>query len=405
MSAISFNIELDPKEKKNGKHEIRIRMSQNRKHKRFNVGFAIEKKLWNAEKQQVRATHPLSTIINAAIQTKLMEVQKEYLQSVPLEQPISIAELQKKAKRDVSGGDFVSYFKERLNTYENGSTRRTLEKVLTKLEAYLKGKELFFTEINHDFLDNYVIHLRRVLGNSDSTIHHNVRTLRAIFNQALVSQRYVPKGISPFFGYKLSKGKSNRSKLNMEEIEKIEAFQPAEGTNLFHARNFFLLSYYLLGMRVSSMIKLKWSNIDGNRCRYQAAKGDKPMDVLIPPKGLEILEFYRNANKRGSEYIFPFLKKGEKIDPSSKEDAQKLESITATINKNLKKMASELGIEKNISSHVARHSFAYTARKRTGNDIYAIQKALGHSSVSVTENYFGSEETIEADGLSKLLFE
>ena len=206
-----------------------------------------------------------------------MEVQKEYLQSVPLEQPISIAELQKKAKRDVSGGDFVSYFKERLNTYENGSTRRTLEKVLTKLEANLKGKELYFTEINHDFLDNYVIHLRRVLGNSDST--------------------------------------------------------------------------------------------------------------------------------RGSEYIFPFLKKGEKIDSTSKEDAQKLESITATINKNLKKIASEIGIEKNISSHVARHSFAYTARKRTGNDIYAIQKALGHSSVSVTENYFGSEETIEADNLTKLMFE
>ena len=57
-----------------------------------------------------------------------------------------------------------------------------------------------------------------------------------------------------------------------------------------------------------------------------------------------------------------------------------------------------------MTTHVARHSFAYNARKISGNDIYAVQKALGHSSVSVTENYFGSEEVIEADDLSKKVF-
>lgn len=404
MSAITFAVEIDPKKKKSGLHEIRVRMTQSRKHKRFNIGYAIEEKHWNKDKRRVRASHPLSTIINAAITTKVNELEKQYLETIPLHKNISIEELQRKAKNEIGGEDFIAFFRERIATYKNGSTKATVERVCNKLEQFMKGKTLFFAEIDHSFLEKFENHLRKNLNNQDNTVHHNIRTLKAIYNQALVQKRYEPNGISPFFGYKLTKGKTSRNKLQLDEIELIENYELPEGTNIYHAKNFFLLSFYLMGVRASSMIKMKWSNIVGNRCIYTAAKGEKAMDIIIHKKAISILEYYRKANLNKSEYIFPFLKKGEIIDLQNPEHAKKIEALTSLINNNLEKIRERLGITKRITTHVARHSFAYNARKISGNDIYAVQKALGHSSISVTENYFGSEEVIEADELSKKLF-
>jgi len=61
-------------------------------------------------------------------------------------------------------------------------------------------------------------------------------------------------------------------------------------------------------------------------------------------------------------------------------------------------------INKRISTHVARHSFAEIARQKTKNDIYAISKALGHSNISITENYFGQNSERENDALSDIVF-
>lgn len=407
MSNITFTIELDSKLKKNGTQEIRIRMTQNRKHKRFNVGYALEKKHWNEEKKQVRSSHPLSIIINAAIQTRLNQIEMEYLKTIPLEKPITITELQRKAKvgTNNTGGDFMAYYRERIETYINGSTKRTMKRLYSKLETYLDGKTVHFSEINHEFLENYERYLTK-LGNNANTTHHNIRTIRTIFNRAVKTRRYVYDGASPLYGYELKKGKSTRSKLTAEEIELIEKYEtPQKSGNLFNSKNFFLLCYYLMGVRAKSMITMKWSNILGNRCIYTAVKGGKPVNVIIPEKAQEILRICRTNNINNSEYIFPFLKKGEEINYDSEADAKRIEVIESLINNNLRKIKDTLKIQKKLTTHVARHSFAYTARKKSGGDIYAVQKALGHSSIAITENYFNSDETVEADELSKLMFE
>ena len=71
--------------------------------------------------------------------------------------------------------------------------------------------------------------------------------------------------------------------------------------------------------------------------------------------------------------------------------------MTKTINKYMKRIARNVGINKNVTTYFARHSFA-TILKRSGTDIAMISDLLGHSSLGVTESYLDS---FESDQISK----
>ncbi len=67
------------------------------------------------------------------------------------------------------------------------------------------------------------------------------------------------------------------------------------------------------------------------------------------------------------------------------------QQLTKTINKYVKRVAKEVGIDKNVTSYFARHSFA-TVLKRSGTGVELISELLGHSSVNITESYLDSFE-------------
>ena len=75
------------------------------------------------------------------------------------------------------------------------------------------------------------------------------------------------------------------------------------------------------------------------------------------------------------------------MEKSSKQDAlNAISSATAVINKQLKRVATKAGIEKNITTHVGRHTFA-TLLLTKGAGIYDVQELLGHHDVKVTQVY------------------
>lgn len=61
------------------------------------------------------------------------------------------------------------------------------------------------------------------------------------------------------------------------------------------------------------------------------------------------------------------------------------------------------GIEKKVSMHIARHSFANIARQKKAN-VYDISKALGHSSLKITESYLSKFDTASQDATMKQVF-
>nr|HPJ87431.1 tyrosine-type recombinase/integrase [Candidatus Pacearchaeota archaeon] len=115
------------------------------------------------------------------------------------------------------------------------------------------------------------------------------------------------------------------------------------------------------------------------------------------------------------EYIFPFLKNdalyaklvtSEDFQKASPEQLanlfQSIESQIVRYNALLKSIAFRAKIKKNLTSHIARHSFADIARKKVS--VYDIQKMLGHSSVKVTEGYLKSLDIEAMDEAMEQVF-
>jgi site-specific recombinase XerD len=73
------------------------------------------------------------------------------------------------------------------------------------------------------------------------------------------------------------------------------------------------------------------------------------------------------------------------------------------LNKYLNKLADMAGITKKLSMHIARHSFANIARQKKAN-VYDISKALGHSSIKITESYLSSFDTKTQDETMKKVY-
>ena len=76
---------------------------------------------------------------------------------------------------------------------------------------------------------------------------------------------------------------------------------------------------------------------------------------------------------------------------------------TALINKCLKQIATEAGIDKNVSMHISRHSFAKAAKTK-GLDNLSVKDLLAHSNIAVTERYMGDFDTSQNDAALRSVF-
>ncbi|MBV5342837.1 tyrosine-type recombinase/integrase [bacterium] len=130
--------------------------------------------------------------------------------------------------------------------------------------------------------------------------------------------------------------------------------------------------------------------------------------IKLLPQALNILKLYKPAKEKETDFIFPFLDNNNEysklINPEDHQKASsellshlfnKIESQIALYNKTLKLVALKSKIKKNLSSHIARHSFADIARKKVS--VYDIQKMLGHSNIKITEVYLKSLDTDAMD--------
>jgi integrase len=224
-----------------------------------------------------------------------------------------------------------------------------------------------------------------------------MKTIKAIYNEAFDSGYFDPENGSPWKMYKPKKEKSKRHKLSEEQIIKFENVQIRSGVNEWHSQNIFLRSFYLQGMRTADILQLQSGQIKGDRAEYTAGKTGKFRSKKIIPKARKILDHYHYNGLRPTDYVFPFLRSKNKKQFNEDEWLGVIASANALINGNLKTIAGKIGVS-NISMHVARHSFADIAKRKTGN-VFAVSDALDHSYVTVTEDYFNAATRGENDDL------
>lgn len=250
---------------------------------------------------------------------------------------------------------------------------------------------LTFAEISPVLLKKYE-NWMLANGRSVTTIGIYLRSLRAIYNQQNIDKSIYPFGEGKN-KYSIPTSKNTKKALTIEEIAKIYNYEAEPKSIREMAKDYWLFLYLSNGMNVKDFCLLKWGNIEEQMLTYKRAKTQRSnkeskfITVALKPETWEIIKKWGQPSISKDAYIFPHLQKGM----TAEKERRTYQQLTELINKNMKKVCTDLKINKNVTTYFARHSFA-TVLKRSGAKIEMISELLGHSSVDVTENYLDSFE-------------
>jgi integrase/recombinase XerD len=113
----------------------------------------------------------------------------------------------------------------------------------------------------------------------------------------------------------------------------------------------------------------------------------------------QVIDYWGNKDNKSNNYIFPVLEHG--ITPLRQ--VELIELFVQALNDWMVKIRKKLGIEKKVTTYVARHTFS-TVMKRSGISTEFIQEALGHTNIRTTENYLDSfEKEMKKEYANRLL--
>jgi integrase/recombinase XerD len=244
-------------------------------------------------------------------------------------------------------------------------------------------------------------------GYSKTTVGIYTRCLRAIFNEAIFQGIIKREKCYPF-GRRLYQPPASRNvkkALTLEDVSKIYYYQP-ECERERKAKDFWLFSYLANGINPTDIVHLKYKNIDGEYLVFERAKTEnstrldpRPITVFITEDMQKILDYWGNKDRSPNNYIFPMME--HNITPLRQ--VELIELFVQAINDWMAKIRKKLGIEKKVTTYVARHTFS-TIMKRSGVSTEFIQESLGHTSIKTTENYLDSfEKTVKKEYSRKLV--
>ena len=232
-------------------------------------------------------------------------------------------------------------------------------------------------------------------GKNCTTINIYMKTLKSIFNKAL-DDGVISEAIYPFGknGYSIPPSSSRKMALSKSTIDDIRRWKGNREVEYW--RDLWLFSYLCNGINFRDMIFLKYKNISDGEITFirsktaHSLKQSKVIHAPLTPLMTEIMSRSGNGAKGEAEkFIFRHAKGNEK----PLEVSLLVRKVISSCNAAMKTLAADLGIPP-FSTYSARHSFA-TVLKKSGTDISFISESLGHTSISITENYLAGYDKEE----------
>lgn len=261
---------------------------------------------------------------------------------------------------------------------EKGLSLNTIDaymRDLKKLTIYADEKSLEFSDIKPEHVEELLadLHDKKIVPRSIARILSGIKSFFVFLElEGFIDINPTALIDSPQVGLKLP------ITLSIEEIDAILSVidvSTSEGT-----RNYAIIeTLYSCGLRVSELINLRFSDLFFNEGFIRVrGKGNKqrlvPISEVAIQKIQNYIQYRAKVNiKRGSEDVLFLSSRGVAIS-------------RITVFHYVRKYSEEAGIEKDISPHVLRHSFATHLLER-GANIRVIQEMMGHEKISTTEIY------------------
>ena len=265
------------------------------------------------------------------------------------------------------------------------STFNKYDLTYRRLKEFLKVKmrksDIMLSLVDRNFVMDFETWLKTEYKLDTNSSEKLMRIFKRITTMCFKNGQ-MPK--DPFCDHKLKKVKKDRGYLTKSELEKIIDFTP-DSKRLEKVRDIFLFCCFT-GYDYSTTAALTDKDlvadddgalwIDTHRIKTKTAAKVKLLD--IPLGIIKKYELRRDGN-----YLLPVMS-------------------NAKYNQYLKEIASACEIEKNVTSHLARHTFATTVTYANGVSIESISKMLGHTKISTTQIYARIVDKTVSNEMDKL---
>ncbi len=382
-------ITLRKKPNKLGQFPLAIRVTKNRKSNYIYIGHYVSLKHWDEKKRKVRKSYQNADYLNNLLASKLSETLKVLLELQTNNTDITSKQIKKEITFQNKGKSFfeVADIHMRELLANNKFSRLSVDKAyLDHLLNFAQSRRLSFQDIDETFLKGYKSHLINNKSLSERSAVNHLILIRTLYNRAIregiVDQKFYPFGMGKI---KIKFPESRKVGLTANEIKAIEQLKNLTKEEQ-HARNIWLFSFYLAGIRIGDVLKIRWRDIYDGRLHYTMNKNSKLVSLQLPEKIKPILKSYEAFKADEDDFLFPELKKATIND--LKDIFSKTKTANKRLNRQLAKVANKAKIQKKLTMHIARHSFGHIAGDRI--PVQMLQKLYRHSSVTTTMQYQSS---------------
>lgn len=359
------------------KSSIKCRITQDQKRREFSTGLFINPNNWNAKKQIAFPPNTEHNQINNQLSLIKQEVNQAFLMLKIQKDNFDVEDiyLQYKGENTKTEKTLIEVYnlhnermKKLIGIEYSESTYKKFEESKNHIKSFVKfqyGKSnILLTDLNLKFLNDFDYYMKVEKELKQVTINKHIERLRKIIKLAL-AEGFLER--DPFLLFKPKLVITQVVYLDSEELKTFENHQFKQ-ERLQQVADMFIFCCYT-GLPYQEMATLKKSDIndgfDGKKWIY----------------------IYRQKTKK---YLhIPLLKKAELILKKYENEETLLPVITnQNFNSFLKEIATILGINKRITHHTARKTFASTVLLYNDIPMETVSELLGHSNIKVTQAHY-----------------
>ena len=388
----------------NGEHPLMLRICKDGKKKYQSLGVSIKANQWDFARERPKPTCPNKEYILKLILDKQAELQQRMLELNTEQKEYTTTTLLHDEHRKFELKTVKQFYQELIEQYmanEKCGNRLIYKSSYNSINVFTNGNlEIPFSAIDVAWLNKYEKWLRSK-GNKETTMSLMFRTLRSAYNKAIES-KCARKSDYPFTDYRISKFDVSTEKRAIAKADVLKFSTDARpiGKQQYVqlSKDIFIFSYLCGGINFTDIANLTKDNIiEGKRLHYIRQKTGKLIKLGLSEEALQIIRRYAVESKG---YLFPILNTQLHKTPLQKQN--RIHKMLGKVNKNLKLLAAQFGVEANLTTYVARHSFA-SVLKKSGVNIALISEALGHSDLTTTQIYLDSFDNEQIDAAMKNL--
>jgi integrase len=384
--ASSLKVVLRKKKTSDGLYPLAIRITIDRKSSYIHLGYSLGETDWDGVQQKVRKSHPNAVRLNNLLLKKKAEISDKLIALQSEQKNVTSGAVRKEIKPKVGMTFFAqaSVFIENMRREGKYNRVKTDQTRIDHFREFLKGMDIEFTDITVPLLNKYRAYLKGHRSVSERTIINHLILIRAIYNQAikggLIDNKHYPFGkdkIAIKFPETIKIG------LLPSEVKTIENLDLSDNVYLNHTRTIWLFSFYFAGVRVSDVLRMKWSDFQNDRLYYAMGKNAKAGSLKVPDKALKLVKPYKHDPQK-HDLIFPELKVLDDLNDTYHVQ-RKISYAVKRLNKALTEIAKRAGLTKSLTMHISRHTFGNISGERI--PIQMLQKLYRHSSITTTIGY------------------